>query len=98
MFVDENKIRRRSGAMSGGFKGVVPRPRAGGKTTAFDRARMIIGWSMTLALAAATAILLFNLFSAGRDLADRKTKLVRARANVSIRSDFRILEKYVKTL
>ena len=31
-------------------------------------------------------------------VADRKTKLVRARANVSIRSDFRILEKYVKTL
>ena len=31
-------------------------------------------------------------------VADRKTKLVRARANVTIRSDFRILEKYVKTL
>ena len=31
-------------------------------------------------------------------VADRKTKLVRARANVSVRSDLRILEKYVKTL
>ena len=31
-------------------------------------------------------------------VADRKTKLVRARSNVEIRSDFRILEKYVKTL
>ncbi len=31
-------------------------------------------------------------------VADRKTKLVRARSNVSVRSDFRILEKYVKTL
>lgn len=74
MFVDEDKIRRRSRAMSGGFKGVVPRFRAGEKTTGFDRARMIIGWSLTLTLAAATIILLFNLFSAGRDLADRKTK------------------------
>ena len=31
-------------------------------------------------------------------VADRKTKIVRARSNVSVRSDFRILEKYVKTL
>ena len=31
-------------------------------------------------------------------VADRKTKLVRARSNVSVRSDFRIFEKYVKTL
>ena len=31
-------------------------------------------------------------------VADRKTKLVRARSNVTVRSDFRILEKYVKTL
>ena len=29
---------------------------------------------------------------------DRKTTLVRARSNVEVRSDFRILEKYVKTL
>jgi hypothetical protein len=29
---------------------------------------------------------------------DRKTKFVKARSNVAIRSDFRILEKYVKTL
>lgn len=29
---------------------------------------------------------------------DRKTKFVKARSNVTIRSDFRILEKYVKTL
>ena len=29
---------------------------------------------------------------------DRKTTFVRARANVEVRSDFRILEKYVKTL
>ena len=29
---------------------------------------------------------------------DRKTKFVRARSNVVVRSDFRILEKYVKTL
>ena len=29
---------------------------------------------------------------------DRKTKFVRARSNVSVRSDLRILEKYVKTL
>ena len=29
---------------------------------------------------------------------DRKTKFVRARSNVTIRSDFKILEKYVKTL
>ena len=29
---------------------------------------------------------------------DRKTKFVRARSNVKIRSNFRILEKYVKTL
>ena len=29
---------------------------------------------------------------------DRKTKFVKARSNVMIRSDFRILEKYVKTL
>ena len=29
---------------------------------------------------------------------DRKTKFVRARSNVEVRSDFRILEKYVKTL
>ncbi len=29
---------------------------------------------------------------------DRKTKLVRARSHVEVRSDFRILEKYVKTL
>ena len=31
-------------------------------------------------------------------VADRKTKFVRARSNVEVRSDFRILEKYVKTL
>jgi len=31
-------------------------------------------------------------------VSDRKTKLVRARSNVLIRSDFQILEKYVKTL
>ena len=31
-------------------------------------------------------------------VADRKTKFVRARSNVSVRSDLRILEKYVKTL
>ena len=31
-------------------------------------------------------------------VADRKTKLVRARSDVSVRSDLRILEKYVKTL
>ena len=31
-------------------------------------------------------------------VADRKTKFVKARSNVTIRSDFRILEKYVKTL
>ena len=31
-------------------------------------------------------------------VADRKTKLVQARSNVEVRSDFRILEKYVKTL
>ena len=31
-------------------------------------------------------------------VADRKTKLVRARSNVSVRSDIGILEKYVKTL
>ncbi|MBQ6008334.1 MAG: hypothetical protein IJL17_07340 [Kiritimatiellae bacterium] len=31
-------------------------------------------------------------------VADRKTKFVRARSNVSVRSDIRILEKYVKTL
>ena len=29
---------------------------------------------------------------------DRKTKFVKARSNVMVRSDFRILEKYVKTL
>ena len=29
---------------------------------------------------------------------DRKTKIVRARSNVTVRSDFRIFEKYVKTL
>ena len=29
---------------------------------------------------------------------DRKTKFVKARSNVTIRSDFSILEKYVKTL
>ena len=29
---------------------------------------------------------------------DRKTKFVRARAHVTVKSDFRILEKYVKTL
>ena len=29
---------------------------------------------------------------------DRKTKFVRARSNVEVRSNFRILEKYVKTL
>ncbi len=29
---------------------------------------------------------------------DRKTKFVKARSNVTVRSDFRILEKYVKTL
>ena len=29
---------------------------------------------------------------------DRKTKFVKARSNVTIRSDFRILEKYVRTL
>ncbi len=46
----------------------------------------------------------FSGFRARNDMelvitvADRKTKLVRARANVSVRSDFRILEKYVKTL
>ena len=31
-------------------------------------------------------------------VADRKTKFIRARSNVSVRSDLRILEKYVKTL
>ena len=31
-------------------------------------------------------------------VSDRKTKFVRARSNVEVRSDFRILEKYVKTL
>ena len=31
-------------------------------------------------------------------VSDRKTKLVRARSDVSVRSDLRILEKYVKTL
>ena len=31
-------------------------------------------------------------------VADRKTKLVRARSDVSVRSDLRILDKYVKTL
>ena len=31
-------------------------------------------------------------------VADRKTKLVRARSNVTVKSDLRILEKYVKTL
>jgi len=31
-------------------------------------------------------------------VADRKTKFVKARSNVEVRSDFRILEKYVKTL
>ena len=31
-------------------------------------------------------------------VADRKTKFVRARSHVEVRSDFRILEKYVKTL
>lgn len=31
-------------------------------------------------------------------VADRKTKLVRARANVTVKSDLRILEKYVRTL
>ena len=29
---------------------------------------------------------------------DRKTKFVKARSNVTIRSDFRILERYVRTL
>ena len=46
----------------------------------------------------------FSRFHARDDMelvstvADRNTKLVRARANISVRSDFRILEKYVKTL
>ena len=31
-------------------------------------------------------------------VSDRKTKFVRARSDVSVRSDLRILEKYVKTL
>ena len=31
-------------------------------------------------------------------VSDRKTKFVKARSNVTVRSDFRILEKYVKTL
>ena len=31
-------------------------------------------------------------------VSDRKTKFVKARSNVEVRSDFRILEKYVKTL
>ena len=31
-------------------------------------------------------------------VSDRKTKFVRARSNVEVRSDFRILEKYAKTL
>ena len=31
-------------------------------------------------------------------VSDRKTKFVRARSNVEVRSDFRILEKYVKTI
>ena len=31
-------------------------------------------------------------------VSDRKTKFVKARSNVMVRSDFRILEKYVKTL
>ena len=31
-------------------------------------------------------------------VSERKTKFVKARSNVTVRSDFRILEKYVKTL
>ena len=35
---------------------------------------------------------------AAKAVTDRKTKFVRARAHVTVKSDFRILEKYVKTL
>ena len=74
MFIDENKIRRASAERSGGFKGVVPKLRHGAKKTPLEIARIAIGWALTIALVAGTAILFINLLSVGDSLAERKAK------------------------
>ncbi len=74
MFIDEEKIRKKSNSLSGGFKGVVPRFNKNRKKTPLDMVRMVIGFSLTAALVAGTAILFYNLVSAGKGIAESKLK------------------------
>ncbi len=76
MHIDENKIRHKSKQLAGnlgGFKGVVPRWGDNPHKTKLDYLRIAIGVGMTLAIAAGTLILFYNLLVAGGDLMKRKS-------------------------
>ena len=74
MMIDENDVRKKSQSLMGGFKGVVPRLGAKKKLGVLDYFRMAVGICLAASLAAGTIILIANLVSVGKDLAQRKSK------------------------
>ena len=73
MLIDENKIRNKSKTLTGGFKGVVPRMSKNRNTSKLDYMRMVVGFALTTAMVVGTAILLWNLLSVGKEIAERKS-------------------------
>ncbi len=66
MFIDEEKIRRKSKSLSGGFKGIVPNFDSGKRKTSFDWLRMIIGVMLIACMLAGTVILFYTVLTRGR--------------------------------
>ena len=74
MMIDENDVRKKSQSLMGGFMGVVPKFGAKKKLGALDYFRIAVGVCLAVSLAAGTIILIANLVSVGKDLAQRKSK------------------------
>ncbi len=74
MFIDEEKIHRKSRSLSGGYKGIVPKFEAGKRKTAFDWVRIFIGVALTACMVIGTAMLFYTLISTGSDIANSKSQ------------------------
>ena len=74
MMIDENDVRKKSQSLMGGFKGVVPKFGAKKKLGALDYFRIAVGVCLAVSLAAGTIILIVNLVSVGKDLAEKKVE------------------------
>ncbi len=74
MFIDEEKIHKKSKSLSGGYKGIVPKFEVGKRKTAFDWVRILIGVALTACMIIGTAMLFYTLVSTGSDIVNSKSQ------------------------